>query len=430
MTNLFLGCQRTQTPLLTLKTSFSPPSLKHQTRNQAHHPNKMTLTAYSIPQIVSHISLTLYLCKVQISDFVPEVHDHENTADFDHEPMHVETPSPTNHPCHPDHMANPPLNPPPEPRITRKRARDQALVESIHPQTDEVANAPLTTHITSPPLAPIRRSTRNRRPDQKLAHPTPQTHTRTKPPINSLTKTSPHATSGRKTCKPDVPQKTSVAKANLPALLRKYLIHEWLKPFILDLHEVDSDGHCGFRAIAASIGRPQGDWLYVRQSLINTLEQWPNIFTDSTLPYDRAALLNRLRTEEPNVLSLVEHWLTMPGIGGVIATTFDRPVLYYEPGIYSQVAFPYLTAINDNPPIVLVWANRHFACLTLDYEHEQLPVPRLCKVWIRYRSPIASTWLPAWKPRIDQHSAFLVTQNKRKGTRKKPVTVIVDGSDD
>ncbi|KAH9822476.1 hypothetical protein DFH28DRAFT_1119458 [Melampsora americana] len=352
------------------------------------------------------------------------------TTIVDHKPTHGDIKSPNFNVCKPIEVAKPPLKKktsPPEPRMTRKRAREQpeprmtrkrARERSIgypHFETEdmakEVAKAPLTTHTTTLPLAPIRRLTRKQARQQNVGNTLPNTKEATQPVASNFA-TSAKAPSGR------MKGTTSFVNSTLPALLKRYQIQHWLIPFVLNLHEVDADGHCGFRAIAVSIGRSQDDWLYVRQSLINTLERWPNVFSDSRLPEERTSLLKRLRTKQANVLSSDEHWLSMPGIGGVIATTFDRPVLYYETGNSSnQVVFPYLTPVNDNPPIALVWSEHHFASLTLDYKNPNLPVPKVCSTWDRFRSLMASTWLPPWKPMIEKHAAFLDSQNK--GTRGK-----------
>ncbi|KAH9807090.1 hypothetical protein DFH28DRAFT_1140412 [Melampsora americana] len=178
----------------------------------------------------------------------------------------------------------------------------------------------------------------------------------------------------------------------LPALLAKYKIKSWLAPFVSDIHEVKEDGHCGFRAIAVSLGCPQYDWPFIRQSLQETLEQHPDTFTEKQLPGTRSQALSRLRTTKPIVVMEREHWLMMPGFGELIATTFDRPVIYYDPTASSLFTLPYLSPPNKNPPIVLAFHNLHFCSLTLDYTLPGLPIPRLDPIWRRFHSPDTSPW--------------------------------------
>lgn len=209
-------------------------------------------------------------------------------------------------------------------------------------------------------------------------------------------------------------------KPPLPTLLKIHKIHEWLHPFVLDVHDVEADGHCGFRAIAVCIGQSEDEWPYIRQQLECTLEKNPDMFNDRTLHDTRSDTFRRLRTREPEVLSQQELWLTIPSLGGLIATTFDRPVLYYEPGTNSQISFPYLTPINNNAPIVLAWANRHFVSLELDTDNPDLPVPSVCATWRRFRVPDAASWLDMWNNRVQSHAMFLKARNKHRN-KKKPL---------
>lgn len=206
----------------------------------------------------------------------------------------------------------------------------------------------------------------------------------------------------------------------LPALLAKYNVKSWLAPFVSDIHEVKADGHCGFRAIATSLGRSPDDWLFIRESLAATLEQHTETFTEKQLPGTRAEALSRLRTNKLNVVLEQEHWLSMPGFGGLIATTFDRPVIYYDPAGSSLVTFPFLSPPNENPPIVLAFHNSHFCSLTLDYTLTDLPVPRLDPIWRRNHTLNASTWSDRWKPLIEKHQAFLDGIRKSKRRKQAP----------
>ncbi|KAH9815162.1 hypothetical protein DFH28DRAFT_893100 [Melampsora americana] len=222
-------------------------------------------------------------------------------------------------------------------------------------------------------------------------------------------------------------QKPSVTNPVLPALLTKYEIPFWLVDFVRDLHEVKANGHCGFRAISVAIGQPQDEWLLVRTKLADTIEAHPDCFTQRQLPGTRSEALARLRTSKPNVLTEQESWLSMPGFGGVIATAFDRPVIYYGPDSNHLIMFPYASPPNENPPIVLSLCNYHYCSLTLDYTLPNLPVPRMCPIWRRYASLEASRWADNWEPLIEKHAAALKKQQgTRKSKRRKQVTIDVE----
>ncbi|KAH9811375.1 hypothetical protein DFH28DRAFT_1130904 [Melampsora americana] len=173
-------------------------------------------------------------------------------------------------------------------------------------------------------------------------------------------------------------QKPNLINPNLLALLVKYGLHSWLQPFVIDVREVKGDGHCGFQAIAISIGQNQDNWESIRQRMADTVT---NMDDDQPLPESRTKALARLVTSKPNVVSERQYWLGMPSWGGVIASTFNRPVLYYGPGPYSQIVFPYSTPYNLNPPIVLAFAYLHFTSLLLDFTRPNFPAPRVCATW-------------------------------------------------
>ncbi|EGG11685.1 uncharacterized protein MELLADRAFT_59596 [Melampsora larici-populina 98AG31] len=202
--------------------------------------------------------------------------------------------------------------------------------------------------------------------------------------------------------------KPSVINPNLRALLAKYRLHSWLEPFVIDVQEVKADGHCGFRAIAICIGESQDKWPSIRQRIADTAT---SIDDDRLLPENWDDAITRLITNKPNVLTDQQHWLGMPSWGGVIATTFDRPVLYYEPDTYSQMVFPYFTAHNLNPPIVLPSPT--------DFTKPNFPAPRPCATWRQFHKNEASSWFDLWKPLIEYHADYLKGLNKRRRQKKR-----------
>lgn len=245
------------------------------------------------------------------------------------------------------------------------------------------------------------------------------------PPLLIPTAISPTGIVTRKRAR-DLAATAPVDNATLTKLLAKYHINQWLQPFVLNIQEVDSDGHCGFQAIAVSIGRSQDEWPYIRQQLELTLLKSPDIFSDQSLPDLRADGLTRLRTRKANVVSEQKYWLTMPGWGGVIATTFNRPVIFYGNCYSSQINFPYLTPPNNSPPIVLALASLHFCSLTLDFTRPNLPVPNYSTIWQQYCTPEASKWVNIWKPLIDRHADFMKTRNGKRQSKKQAVPIHVE----
>lgn len=234
-------------------------------------------------------------------------------------------------------------------------------------------------------------------------------------PTDSAAVTAPRITRKRARENALAVQPNILPNLALPDLLVRYQITSWLAPFVRDLQEVKGDGHCGFRAIAVALGRSQDDWPYIRQAMEDTLEKHPNVFTDRTVPDEtRTKSLERLRTRQSNVVKSREFWLTMPGWGGVIATTFERPVIYYDSVDGGQTALPYLTAANQNPPIIIACYTQHFCTLSMDVGAD-FPAPKLDGQWRKLHSDEASDWMTVWGPRIKIGTGLWLSQHNTKG---------------
>lgn len=200
----------------------------------------------------------------------------------------------------------------------------------------------------------------------------------------------------------------------LAGLIQRYHIHSWVAPFIQKVEEVKPDGHCGFRAISVALGRDQDDWAYIRQKMEDTLEMHPTLFTDRNVPDEtRVQSLARLQTRRPNVVNNKDLWLTMPGWGGVIATTFDRPVIYFDAVNGGQTALPYLTAANNNTPIVLAFTPQHFCSLVVDLT-EDFPAPKIDGLWRKLHSSEASDWMEVWGPLIKIGTEVWLSHHQKK----------------
>ncbi|EGG08266.1 uncharacterized protein MELLADRAFT_105260 [Melampsora larici-populina 98AG31] len=308
------------------------------------------------------------------------------------------------------------------------------------PQPMDTANQSAPDHVTTylSPASPPQISLVSQNPAEPLSHAATTVAPLPSPPAafvpsdpgntpSSLSEPTKPSTSSppltrKRALEAALSQKPNLINPNLPALMAKYRLHSWLEPFVIDIREVKGDGHCGFRAIAISIGKSQDKWQSIRQQMADTVT---NMEDDRPLPENRADALARLAITKPNVVTDQQHWLGMPSWGGVIANAFNRPVLYYEPGSYSQIVFPYSTAYNMNPPIVLAFADHHFTSLLLDFTRPNFPAPRLCATWRRFHTPKASGWSDAWQPLIDSHAEFLKSLNKNRRKKKNPICIHV-----
>lgn len=173
-----------------------------------------------------------------------------------------------------------------------------------------------------------------------------------------------------------------------------------LQPYVTSFVNVSPDGHCGFRAIAVSLGRNESDWLWVRREMLRELNMRPDFYTTARLSDMLSMSLDtvrtRLNTAEETVADKRELWLAMPGFIGIIANAFSRPVLFYSTQkAQERVCYPYFSDINKNPPLILFAHLIHFYSITLDFSSKKTPIPRICPIWRRYKMRVDSaniTW--------------------------------------
>lgn len=217
---------------------------------------------------------------------------------------------------------------------------------------------------------------------------------------------------------------------NASRLTKKFVsadIPSWLHPYINTVTDVKADGHCGFRAIAVSLGQSEDDHQIVRKALLQELLTHTELYTDTILDslldstYDEC--VRKLDTDLANVQDNSSHWLSMPGMSILIANAYGRAVCYYP--TYSnqsgRTTYPSRIDINTKPPIVIAYlpSCQHFVSLNLhSLDSKDIPVPHLCKTWAL---PVSSSWLDRFPPESFELFSSLSGQKKvsRKGKERE-----------
>ncbi|XP_028077088.1 uncharacterized protein LOC114279098 [Camellia sinensis] len=143
-----------------------------------------------------------------------------------------------------------------------------------------------------------------------------------------------------------------------------------LKPYIKFVKDVTADGNCGFRAIAASIGYTEDDWLSPGYS----------------------------------------HWMTMPDMGHLVASCYN--LVLYHLSLQQCLTFLPLRTVPvpqlDRREIAIAFVNEnHFVQVLLQPGH---PVPPIATNWRKYRHPCAVDWDDAYVRRI-QHFKDIIHDN-------------------
>ncbi|XP_052210141.1 uncharacterized protein LOC127813254 [Diospyros lotus] len=97
--------------------------------------------------------------------------------------------------------------------------------------------------------------------------------------------------------------------------------------FIHNIMNVDSDGHCGFRAIAALLGMSEQNWGDIRLNLIEELHVFRAEYSQlygSNMRVDE--LMHALSCFES--VAPPQHWMTLPDMGHLIASKYNVVLIH------------------------------------------------------------------------------------------------------
>ncbi|KAJ1409029.1 PKS-NRPS hybrid synthetase [Sesbania bispinosa] len=96
-----------------------------------------------------------------------------------------------------------------------------------------------------------------------------------------------------------------------------------LHPFIVRVEDVEADGNCGYRAIAASLGFGQDSWPVIHDDLSRELQHYRAQYIKLFGGVDR---YNRLRMSlfvDCGKTVSVDKWMTLPNMGYIIASRYN-----------------------------------------------------------------------------------------------------------
>ena len=102
-----------------------------------------------------------------------------------------------------------------------------------------------------------------------------------------------------------------------------------MRPYIERIVDVIGDGHCGFRAIAESVGLTEESHVMVWRALIKELKEHTNKYNEiyvSERCYNY--IVDGLHPPK-NASSFAppDKWLTLPDMGHIVASCYNRTVL-------------------------------------------------------------------------------------------------------
>ena len=121
-------------------------------------------------------------------------------------------------------------------------------------------------------------------------------------------------------------------------------IHEYIQ----DIIDVKADGNCGYRAIAALLGKNEDAWPQIRVDLIRELqscrEEYVQLFGSDERVTD---LLQSLYVDNIHGVSL-DKWMVMPDMGYIIATKYNVVFIHLS-ALGWMTFFP----LRGRPPLSL-----------------------------------------------------------------------------
>ncbi|EGF98459.1 uncharacterized protein MELLADRAFT_95670 [Melampsora larici-populina 98AG31] len=142
-------------------------------------------------------------------------------------------------------------------------------------------------------------------------------------------------------------------------------VPHWLQQYVQQISDPKPNGHCGYRAIAISVGRSEHKWLLVHEDLIHQLQSKSEYYnTHIKLRMrgdgDVAQHIQAIKTQREEVLNTPELWLDLAQMMYVIANTYKQVFCVYSEA-HSFSALPLDCAVNNNPPIFLFFDQKPMA---------------------------------------------------------------------
>ncbi|XP_057485845.1 uncharacterized protein LOC130772121 [Actinidia eriantha] len=177
----------------------------------------------------------------------------------------------------------------------------------------------------------------------------------------------------------------------LPVALQRYISHTI---------DVQADGHCGFRAIAALIGYGEEGWSQVRFELMEEIQQnkdlYDHFYPDQNLVDNLLFSLNWFEPWAPQM-----YWMDSMPLGIVIALRYNLVLHTFGENVGS--CFTHLplrtppVSNQERREIAIAHVGNHFVQLFL---HSHYPVPPIPMWWWQHSAYEAKGWAARYETRV------------------------------
>jgi len=168
-----------------------------------------------------------------------------------------------------------------------------------------------------------------------------------------------------------------------------------MKPYIEKIVNVDGDGYCGYRVVVENLGLGFDSYGLVRLALIKELTWKRNDYLGIFGGEDRLKFLidSLYPPKEKTSIAPEEKWLTVPDMGHVIATLYNKVVVVLKHGNnFSETCFPLRGRPPTNPSTRIMCLGlipKHFVHVFL---RPGCPIPPTTPQWKKYKKPESQAW--------------------------------------
>lgn len=137
---------------------------------------------------------------------------------------------------------------------------------------------------------------------------------------------------------------------------------EYMRSYVQKIVNVVGDGNCGFRCIAAFLGRGEEAWQSVRTDLMEELNQYNDFYTRLYGGIGKVTFLMRALLRAHHGHNVEDNWMTTPDMGYLISNKYKVVLTCWSPNccytIFPFNVAPFRTARQFN--ILLVPEHKHF----------------------------------------------------------------------
>ncbi|KAI7962043.1 hypothetical protein MJO28_000137 [Puccinia striiformis f. sp. tritici] len=169
-----------------------------------------------------------------------------------------------------------------------------------------------------------------------------------------------------------------------------------VRKMISSIRDVDSDGHCGFRSAAASIGQKENYYEDIRLAMVREIDlqavyQQPDYLSMMAEDIPFALLRNNLNfTQSP---CQKKHWIVFPRHGEILADALRRPIIHIS-NLIMATYLPLSYGPTNLPPVFLVYleGKYHYNAFKFKGRGGIYPAPPISRSWFKWRKEVATDW--------------------------------------